>query len=110
MAVTAHINLVRSEGDVDRRIARELSQPSYDEFLEITEVLASATKTQIYTNIGTIKMIYVDSDGDTVRIYKNDESQYWEFDHLFFAFDCDASKIELYAATGATVHVFLGGE
>jgi len=110
MAITAHINLIRTEGGIDRRIAKELAEPTYTEYLETTEVLAAATKTEILTNMTTIQMIFIDTGGATVRVHQNGALTYWEVDSFFLAFDCSLTQLELYAADGATVHVFLGGE
>lgn len=72
--------------------------------------LQAGVKVDIATQFETVRMVYIKTDGNEVRVYKNRSPEYWEVSKCWLAWDVDVSRISLMSPDGAMATVMLWGD
>lgn len=72
--------------------------------------LQAGVKVDVAMQFSAVRMVYIKTDGNAVRVYKNRSPEYWEISKCWLAWDVDTSRISLMSPSGATVTVMLWGD
>jgi len=72
--------------------------------------LQANVKVDVRTQFTHIRMVYLKTDGNAVRVYKGWSPEYWEVNKCWLAWDVDIARLSLMATADTTVTVVLWGD
>lgn len=109
MAVDVQLIIIDRAGDQANRHSPVYQRRGYDETYETQVALTANVKKDVKVPFDTIEHVFINANGNTVRVYQNLSPEYWQVTYAFLAFDCEISQLHLLATADCTVTVFAGG-
>lgn len=109
MAVDVQLIIVDREGDQANRYSPIYQRRAYDETYQAQIALTANVKKDVQVPFGTIQHVFINANGNTIKVYKNLSPEYWQVKYAFLAFDSSITQLHLMATADCTVTIFVGG-